>query len=586
MRPGLQTPSLLWGQFDLLGNGTEPGEFDMRTAVDGTDLGQLEQVVEEIGSGSFFGQQVQVTGYANREFELRVTVGANNGETLALVEAAIQAQADMERPPPLVWTSPIAESAPCVFDVQLVELQRVYDNFDLDEMLRGKRTFVLAFTCYAPVRSIESIVVDALPTGPEVPTVTTINAATSTTGWSTRADDGSALSVVSGAVRASRSSIALHDGIDLIWTGPVDMGTQRYLTVDMTGSLANGHFSLLVRADNGAALPLLAKVGNVYYYEPPASWSSVKVTLIRQAGHPTPTSGYVQVADLSRTDVLGVAGNGRQRSRLAEVRGSVPTWATIRVTSESESEVIGNPLPDLLVHTSRNTTWQPNLRPWQVSGGLVELEPSYSGYESNIATADLVYRLPANKLTSGLYALMVAVTAASVSSTVEYEVKITTDGGGATLESDVVLAGEITVDSPGVYTLGDGLPLPPVRLDDTLDDRSVQITLSGSTAVKVDEAWLFGLHDGVLSWIRHDATAVINALEIQSDDLGVSRPSVMAGTNSVVESNVDRLALSFNRHEFRPGWMQVFVAGLATDPLVRLEYFPRAPYHPMGAWLA
>jgi hypothetical protein len=296
----------------------------------------------------------------------------------------------------------------------------------------------------------------------------------------------------------------------------------------------------------------------------PATWWDGTVTL--------------QVFNVARTDTVGAAATStnRQQMRIVDIAGSAPTTAALRVYDSTPGALGGS----IIVHTSRNIDWQPPMRRWLTSSSVVTADTAMVSGGRNTLTANTVYRVPVTSFTSGAYALMARLSV-STGATLSWQARIVDSAGAATVGSSVITSGSVTLPTATAYTvyaLG-ALILPPVETDNT--SHLVEITLTGTANMTLDEAWLFGLTDGALTWLKDSDS--LTWVEIRSPELDSARPSVFGGlaadrTDGVC---VDWKCESFGVHRFDPG--QVQVTTVTTSTLAsqsEIEHYRRFHSHP------
>lgn len=127
------------------------------------------------------------------------------------------------------------------------------------------------------------------------------------------------------------------------------------------------------------------------------------------------------------------------------------------------------------------------------------------------------------------------------------------------------------------------LPLPVLAVE---GDQMIELTLSTSSGnTLIDDAYLFGLHDGAVTWL-HDEDGILSWAEIRSPELGSARPSVYGGTDGGVGADgvcVDFMARSFGAHRFDPGLMQIFtVTTMSRTSQSEIEFYDRGHSHIEG----
>lgn len=599
--PLQQDSSLIWGVLSLLGQASEEDEnqFEIRAMADGTHLGTPERVIEFIDSVMNDMAFAVVTGVKPRDVVIRLKVTANDGEGLGAAEAALAQQYRMERPPPLVWTPPTGLSAPCVFDVEVAELTSdTSAGWDLAEKTRGAVYYTLTLTCQPWVRAVETTVVPALPIPTDPGGVVDwddVDTCDSTTGWTIETNAGSPAGPLahtdSGetAVRVTAFVDSPNDYLRLVRTGSIVVPTDYYLALDVWTDPSDPGGTGQWRAHyNGAwhsptaIVPGIGEAGSTrLFFAGVGTITSLKVTYDFLAVPIGGGQATLDVWNVATTDTIGssTTTTSRQQSRLVTVKGSVPTKAQLRVFNAAETP-LGS---DVLVYTSRNTDWQPNLRTWITDSELAAPDPArVSGSYHTLASPTQIL-IPANLIASGTYALM-AYMDISASGTLEWQARMTDLDGNPTVGSGVVFSGQIILDPTDGYqilNLAD-LPLPVSAVEG--GGHAIEITLSGTISMLLDEAWLFSITDGVLTQVSD--TEDMHGLEVRSPDLGADRPSVWGWQGPVggPAAAVSWKTGSFNEHEFEPGEMLVFtVCAISLSAQCELEFFPRFHTRVWGA---
>lgn len=598
--PLLQDPSLIWGVLSLLGPVDEEDEnpFQITAMAQGTNLGNPVRAIEFIESVMTDMAFAVVTGTQPREVPIRLRVSANDGEGLAAAEAALTQQYRMERPPPLVWTPPAGLSAACVFDVVVADLaQDTADGWDIREKTSGDVFYVLTLSCLPWVRPVQSTVVPALPlpVDPDTEDRDVIDECTSLTGWTLETNGGSPTGPTLGAssIQATAFIDNANDHLRLVRTGAITVPDDYYLAVDVTSliGLVPPGWQLgrwRARLDDVYVDPIAitqdGESGSTrLFFDNVGTIAELAILKDFDSGRGGGTSGTtaLRVYNVATTDTLGSSSTttNRQQSRLVTVTGSAPTQAQLRLF-DATPDVLGT---DMLVYTSRNTLWRPNLRRWiALSEAPTGDSGRVSGAWHTLASPTKIL-IPADQLTLGTYALM-ALMDVDAAGTLEWQARMTTLAGAATVGSGVVFSGEIDLDITTGYELLNlaDLVLPVVEVEGV--DYAVELTLTGTVNMKLDEGLLFSITDGVLTQL-HD-TEGVHGIELRSPELGAERPSVWAwqGDLGSPGAAVTWKTSSFSPHEFEPGQMLIYT--MCTTSLVsqcELEFFPRFHTRVWGA---
>lgn len=581
-----QQHGLTWGALDFVSKEPTAAGYLLEACADGTNFGNPKALIQTVRSLLTDGSLAVLEGWDNREIPIHLRISAPSaiaGPALAAAEAALMAELRAESKSPLVYTPPATDAPASYFDVVVAELERDNGNdWDFDESQREERYYILTLTCLPFARPADTTVVPAISAPPVTPTVSVVDACTSLTGWTALV--GTTSLIGSDGIRVSHPTSLPS----MQRSGAVSMTGFPYLTVQARAlRLNSGGGPALAEATvavDGVVLTPVATTGSLaagdrkLYFET-GSFSTLTFTIVDPwvGGSGTPVSSNIDVYQIEKTDSLPTAGSARQQVRSATVAGSAPTQAAIRLFDATPA-ALGT---EILVHTSRNTSWQPALRPFRTSSATVAADSAMVSGSRNTLASSMVFRIPANLLTEGTYSLMARLNV-GVAGTIGWSAKTVSSAGATTVGSSVVTSGSATVgvtDGYQVINLA-ALPLPVVKAE---ADQMVELTLTGTSNMMVDEVWLFGLHDGVLTWLRD--TDSLTWLEIRSPELGAARPSIYGGTGAKGANSIDvswKAAGgsfgSFGAHRFDPGLMQIFT--VTSSSLVsqsEIEFYPR--YH-------
>lgn len=564
--------------------------YAIEAVADGTNTGNPEALFEIVKS-LIDGSHVELEGWDNREAPIRLRVSAPTriaGPALAEAEKALMLAAQATQKAPLVYVPAAQDSATCVFDVVAAKLERdTRDDWDLEEELREYRFYLLTLTCRPFVHPEQSIIAPAIAPDPAPgtpPVVVDIDTCASFSGWTaafeymSSTSSGSAGGYVHGT--GTRSSSLAAGRTKLTRTGSVTMGSTPLLVVDVstTGAL---DFDVQVEFKNGPQVTLASPMafypspiaGTRYIYQPPPIITSMAFKALTSGGGAT----SLRVHNIARTDKLDSGGSTtRQRPRTVKVEGSAPTEAAVRLFDATPA-ALGS---EILVYTSANTTWSPPLRQFRVSSSLPVADAARISGSRIRLDAPVVFNIPANLLTEGTYALTAQMQVLA-EETIGWSARMVSSTGAAIPGSSVTISGSVkgsleNGSNYGAVQLGVA-QLPVLQVE---GNQMVELTLTGSANMWVDEVWLFGLHDGVLTWLT-DADS-LSWIEIRSPGLDAPRPSVFGGTGAKGTNPVcvDWKCKSFGGHRFKPGPMQVFT--VTSGSLVsqsEVEYFPRFHSH-------
>lgn len=595
--PARQDPSITWGVLSLLGAAGDD-LFEITAMSGETHLGNPVPLIEAVQSLLTEGALALVTGYDNREVPLRLKLSGDDGEVLALAEASLFQQCQLDQPPPLIYVGPLALTTTVAFDVVVAQLdQDTSDGWDLREINAGDVFYTLTLTCLPFVRAVESTVVEALavPVDPETPVWVEVDDCESTTGW-TRETNASFPTGPTVSVRPSVQVGALidspHDYLRLVRTGSITVPADHYLAIDVALSpLWNftGHWTAYYNGTWHAPVsvgPGLGEGGTTrLFFEGVGTITSFKVAFDFASIPPGDSTASLDVFSVAYTDTIGSAPTTttRQQSRLIEVEGAAPTQCQIRLYDATPDD-LGE---DILIYTSRVTAFQPNLRQWISSSESPSPNAGAVSGSVHDLTTDTVYLIPANLLTAGTYALLVRMDVGGLSpgDTVGWQARMVTADGTDMVGTGLVISGEIVPPLTGgpfrVFDVA-AMILPVIEVEG--DDHAVELTLSGTAVMTLDEAWLFSLDDGTLTWLQDGEG--LDWLETRAPELGAARPSVWGGRNAVGSnpSCIDYKCASFGVHRLYPGTMQIFtVTSVSRVSQCSAEYFPRGHTRLLGA---
>jgi hypothetical protein len=586
-----QDHSITWGALQFAGPVDPDADYLIEAIAEGTDLGNPVPVIEVVRSLLTDGSLAVLEGWDNREAPIRLRLSAPEGvagPALAAAEAALMAELMATSKSPLIWVPPATDAATCVFDVVAARLDRdTSDGWDAEEKQHECRYYLLTLTCLPFARPEESTVVPALAPTPPVPTVVDIDDCTSAAGWTiTAGPNVTALTGPTASGGSVNTGATVHYGNPAITPsyattrpGSITMGSTPYLRV--TATVVGGASAQLMLHYGGGSRPAVAVATSSlvagaydYYFTPGASLTSAIFYVYATPGIAEGSALSAKIHHIARTDTIVGAGTTRQQSRTATVSGSAPTQAAIRLFDATPGALGA----EILVFTTRNTLWQPALRPYRAASAAPTVDSSMVSGARNTLSSSMVFRIPATQLTSGTYALAARMNV-TTGGTLSWSARMTSPLGFVTVGSSVVVSGSTTVAVTSGYQVLNlaRIPLPVLAAE---ADQVVELTLTGTANMTVDEAWLFGLHDGVLTWIQDSDS--LSWIEIRSPELGAARPSVYGGTGAKGANSVSIgwKCRSFGAHRFTPGLMQVFT--VTSSSLVsqsELEFYPRFHSH-------
>lgn len=580
----------------FMGPGSElpDGGYAIEAIADGTNFGNPQAQIEIVKSLLTDGSLAVLEGWDNREAPIRLRLSAPSaiaGPALADAEKALMLAVTARIKAPLVYIPPAQDAVTCVFDVVAAKLERdVANEWDVEEVLREYRYYLLTLTCLPFARTQDTVVVPAIAPDPDPeipPVVTVIHDCSTFADWSpgfVNATDTSSGSTSGYVYATGRKSPLGQSRLSLTLAQAVAMGTQPLLLIDVE-TRGNAVYNTALKVTKLGAVTEHTPIGSFaspiagvrYVYELPDGFDDITA-----GASISSSTGGLRIHNVQRADKLTSASTTtRQQSRAAFVAGSAPTQAAVRLFDETPAPLGA----DLLVHTSSNTSWAPNLRRWLVTAGAVPNADAVTGVSNHDAGGlELVYRFPASLLTEGTYALMARMLVYTAEE-LSWSAKIVDADGTDTVGSSVVVSGSVIPEvSPalGVFTVSSlgAISLPVVAVE---GDQMVQLTLTLTGNMTMDEAWLFGMDDGALTWLR-DADS-LTWLEIRSPELDATRPSVFGGVGAVGNdpSCVDWKCESFGSHRFEPGLIQIFtVTSTSLISQSELEFYPRYHSHVEG----
>lgn len=598
-----QQHGLTWGALDFVDPNPTDAGYLLEACADGTNFGNPKALIQTVRSLLTDGSLAVIENWDNREIPIHLRISAPDaiaGPALAAGEAALMAELRAESKSPLVYTPPATDASASYYDVVVAELDRDNGDWDEEEVLREYRYYLLTLTCLPFARPADTTIVPAIAVPPDpggAAVFVNLDTCDATTNWAASYDAVSigqwftSFAVVSGALRAklvnSTAPATEYPGITETRTSALSMSGNPYLAVDVRSSHSSIYGVPTVTVDGVVKTPIAADPiagGLTRIYVASGNFTTVAVSVPRVTGGPFDGSDrWLEVANVARTDTIGDKTNTtlRQQSRTARVAGSAPTQAAIRLFDATPA-ALGT---EILVHTSRNTSWKPALRAYRTSSAAVTADTALISGGRNTLASSMVFRIPANLLTEGTYSLMARLNV-STGGTFGWSAKMVSSAGATTVGSSVVTSGSVTVGVTSGYQVVNlaALPLPVVKAE---ADQMVELTLTGTSNMTVDEVWLFGLHDGVLTWLR-DADS-LTWIEIRSPELGAARPSIYGGTGAKGANSIDvswkaagATYGSFGAHRFEPGLMQIFtVTSTSLVSQSEIEFYPRYHSHVM-----
>ncbi|WP_292605981.1 hypothetical protein [Nocardioides sp. REDSEA-S30_B4] len=464
----------------------------MQVRVYGLRRGRPVPVTSVVDSLIQDGSFERLDRHDNREQQVILAIESSDSLALAEYEAAMFLEAQKPRNE-LRWTPPDGFGATGVFDVLWADLEFLdTDMWDLEEVQLGRRNYLLTFRCLPFARSVDPFTVTGVTsTGT---TTTTINDATSATGWS----------AVGGTFGQSGSEVAVEveagtfvDTGSLIYApaSPVDMTSRPYLRVTWRpdGLYANDP-GPTVFAD-GVSLARLAtewlpsgKAVSTFAC-PDASVDVFRIKSPRMAAIVgTSTTGSFKVDKLEKSDVAPTTTTLRQKVTAVNVPGSARTPVSLSLSHETDA------LGDVLIYTSPALAagYVPALSPFATSSGSTEAGNVSGRKWTNLVTFDV----PAAMLPRGSFQLVVRSLSGSAIGRTVFTSTANTRLNGVTQAPTLTEVVSVPRTSNTAYryvNLG-SFELPPASVPET-SSALVRVTIDTDSSETIDEAWLFYLPD-------------------------------------------------------------------------------------------
>lgn len=573
-----QTPApdqLILGTFALASPETVANRaYDVETLAADATFGDPVPIEQEIRSLLLDGSRVKRLRDGNRESYFVVRIKAKNPIALAQGEADLRAE--LYKSNTLKWTPPHALVPTSAFVVVTSSFRWLFDDHRETQLTR---IFGVRFVCLPHVRSDFEVLVPALATPPAgEPTVTSINAASSTTGWtgsSTPTTDGS--SVIIKPADAANPQIWPPT---TRWAKLTIAATNPTPYIRVKAHAARGTITALTLEVDGAAAanPVLVDGNDYYFVTADTSVTTLKINAsISQYLTNTVSPQALYVDDVSKYSRLPSFGSGRQLTRTIDVLGSERTPGSIEMTA-------GSSLSNLaIIHTipDDGTGYTPQLSTAFLSGSSATQAAYISGKDFTITSAN-VFEKPLAQIPEGRYelaALVVSTLAGTYAINWTAQVYVSGVAVGEQLSGSA--NGTWTGAGREYVTLGRML-LPPTRAAEANPNATLRITIqAASPANHLDEAWIFNLTDGALTVVKTNSWCVF----LDGAAVDELTPSAWAG-NSSDRSDAYALSrrteiLAIGQHIWRPGRTQIFTAtrGPADVP-VALRYTPAWSHHP------
>ncbi|CAA9242693.1 MAG: hypothetical protein AVDCRST_MAG83-1728 [uncultured Arthrobacter sp.] len=530
--------------------------------AEGATYGAATSVREIVVSLLADGDLTRTTRYGNREVTFAVEITGPSLAAVARGEAALRGEIGKSNT--LTWQP--AGAVATVFDVIDSEMRQTFD--DLAE-LRRRRTFVVTLTCAPHARSVNPVVIPALPSGSTTALVDNCN--TEGPAWTATRNGASAAATTfweAGAIGVAELDNATGTAPEtwtLTRTGSVNFSTTRYLVAELR---VMGSTSTTVIAIIDSGLPtqrILQHLetrkltdGSSHYQ---VTWDTTgvtasSITFWHRTNDPSQTYQGLIIRNLNRTALVpGVT--ARQQARVITPGGTERTPASIHVEAADGSTALGT----AIVHTSPESGagYSPPQRRWRTFGNTVTADPNtFSGAFEHIHPNHVVSAVPSESLPPGAY-LLAARLYPSAAATARIEVLTSTIPTGASKINEVGFRTPVKFPvSNSWYFVGLGvLTLPSARMTTGKVEIDILNLDAATVGVQIDEWWLFRVDDNC-------ALTVVNTARphiwLDSPDVNTPVPTVWEGSSASARTHPGAGVLAMGNHTLDPNGTAVFTA--------------------------
>lgn len=605
------TYRLRFGDLDLSPS-MQTGE-PIRYRVSGLLRGRPVPTVVVLESMIRDGALEQVDRYGNRDQELIIGIEADDADLLAKGEAAlfVECQKALNE---LAWTPPGGVGATTVYDIVTADLGGVDEldanDWDLDEVLRGLRTYRVALRAAPFGRSAVEEVDEALVSSGS--TTVVISDGTSATGWSSPAG---AVTVVSGQLQVPKVAGAKTTRTDSYGNVNREYDWEADLTLAATDFTATPYVTLEVDVSSKTTQPQVTApklyvdglerplVAAVLLTPVVAGWNAAPIrctylvqdssaTTVRIVGETktvNSTSGALLLDNVSRSSVSpSLSTTGRQSLRTINVGGSARTQGRVIVSHETGG------LGDLIVYSRRELgdSNAPDLRRRKsVASGVTTTDAStISGFREPFnGGVPVKFTTPAVMLDEGGYLIYARVRATSGTPTTTFTTTAATVVGSTTLATatDTSEAVSLTTSTWKIVPVG-SVVLPPSRVSES-SGASVTLTVASSAStVEWDEMWAFYMGDNSALTIvalgdgTPAAGSVSNRFRLDTPTLADPRESIWAGTLADWSDSfhAGTLTQTWQVPDLPPGVATFFIANSgAANPSLQVARYRRFHTH-------
>ncbi|MGH3998426.1 MAG: hypothetical protein ACRDTJ_13290, partial [Pseudonocardiaceae bacterium] len=385
-------------------------------------------------------------------------------------------------------------------------------------------------------------------------------------------------------------------GIDLTWTGVIDVSVHRYIRVE-SSALASP--SITLEVDGVRATHLSTEPSGAARFDhfgvPGSIVSAAASVTIQAAGIQDWGEGSVRDREVATVSSI-VTGTGRTISRRVDLVGSMPAEASLTVANN------GGLMGEILViHTCSTASGLTLMREFRTAGPIQEVSPArVSGFVGVLATTEAgadTFEIPVQGLPEATYrlsAILIGVSlVADTTYTFNYRASLVEDPSGVPAEHSVT-TGSFSVEATGT-TFADRpvdaglLGLPPTYTAVTgTNEAVVRIKLwrtAGTGDWYLDEAFLADVDNGQISGVDFTAVGLADkatSLEIIPASADRPQQQYLAYSGTAPDQTVrEIIPAGWAAHRFDPadGAAHVRVINVnlsATMGLsVAVEFFPR-----------
>ena len=581
-------------------------------AVVGTRFGNPVPVEATIASLLRDGSIVSKTGDENREMSLLVRITAPDGVALALGEKRLNLATGKRTT--LAWTPPDGIGPTTVFDVLTSSLNRVENDWDLDEV-RGVRTYSLRLICLPFGRSVDLVTDDAgtPPSGGG----TQLYNAQSTTGWAPYgyAPSGGLYTVDTvvfsegtGSIKSRFQTfdnytpgVSVSRGADELSGVSWSTGAGGYLSARVKFQWTKTSLEVHVTTAAGRVrVPALIESSRDAQGFVLVAWpvaAGLTITAIdfawQQSGPVIGSLGsnphYVWYDDFR---LLAAATTDNQVLKQLDVKGSARTSGSLRVAAPTDSVALGKVLAIVSATSELPPGFMPDGRRSAVTSSTT---PDTSALQGSFYTPSTtiyddgtdrpVFDVPVGSLTPGPYTIVSLVKAETVDTLVGVQARLRYGssyvGPTSTAERTVP---NLTIGDWHFVTVGT-VNLPPLPMESADTTAKVRLLFKGAKLANVYmiPAWQvggrpvaeFGIVDCGLGTVAPGGAS--SSVWFDSPSVAQPRGGYWRGPTAD-RMNVQSAWPDLKkpaRFTFAPGGLSAWIVSLgAAGPTLTLAYFP------------